>query len=247
MALDPALPVLVTGAAGGIGQAILRRLRADGRAVIGLDIAPAPAALADCPWLQCDLATLTRAADIAARLPSILGGLVHAAGAIVVGRLRDIADTDWDRLFALHVKAPHALTVAAWPRLASGSSVVFVSSISAQRATPDAAAYSATKAAQRNLAATFAVAMADDGIRVNIVCPGLIDTAMTDAMNITLATMRGESPEAVATSRSSGIPQGRPGSADEVAGAVRYLLSDDATYVTGTTLAVAGGVLAGAV
>jgi NAD(P)-dependent dehydrogenase (short-subunit alcohol dehydrogenase family) len=173
--------------------------------------------------------------------------LVHAAGAIVVRPLRDVDAADWDRLFALHVKAPHALTLAAWPRMAPGASIVFVSSISAVRATPDAAAYSATKAAQRNLAATFATAMAPDGIRVNCVCPGLIDTPMTDAMNVTLSAMRGQSVDAVAAGRAAGIPMGRAGTPEEVAASVRYLLSDDAAYVTGSTLTIAGGVWAGSV
>lgn len=240
-------PVVVTGAGGAIGRAVVERLRAQGRKVHGIDRLSPPADLQIDGWTAADLSRVTSLEEAVGLLPAKVGGVVHVAGVIVVKPLDALTAADWDLQFQLNVKVPYFLTVAARPRFVVGAAVVFVSSVSAMRATQDAAGYSATKAAQRNLAASFAADYAAAGIRVNVVCPGLIDTPMTDAMNDVLAERRAVTLDRLREQRVQPIPQGRAGTPGEVADAVAYLMSPNAAYVTGSTLTVAGGVLAGAV
>lgn len=238
-------PVLVTGAAGDIGRAIVARLRADGRPVIGADLGPAPAALADLPWIRADLSQAVGWDLLAASITGPLSGFVHVAGIVLTQPLDAIAEADWDRCFAVHVKAPFFILRSLLTRLAPGSSVVLVGTVAARRASPENLVYGATKAALASAAASLAVALAPRGIRVNVVAPGLIDTALTEATTERLAAMRGLDVATTAKARVSGIPMNRQGSPDEVAGGVAYLLSDDSSYVSGTTLTIGGGLLAG--
>jgi NAD(P)-dependent dehydrogenase (short-subunit alcohol dehydrogenase family) len=107
--------------------------------------------------------------------------------------------------------------------------------------------YAASKAGFRNLAASLALLLQPRGIRVNVVAPGLIDTPLTDALNVTLAERRGVSIDTVVADRAAQIPLGRAGSADEVADTCLYLLSRQSSYVSGSTLFSTGGVLAGVI
>lgn len=238
-------PVLVTGAAGDIGRAIVARLRADGRRIIGSDLGAAPPNLADLPWIRADLSQAAGWDLLAASVTGTLSGFVHVAGVVLTQPLEAIAEEDWDRCFAVHVKAPFFLLRSLRARFATGSSVVLVGTVAARRASPENLVYGATKAALASAAASLAVAMAPQGIRVNVVAPGLIDTALTHSTTERLAALRGHDIAATATARVAGIPMNRQGSPDEVAGGVAYLLSDDASYVTGTTLTIGGGLLAG--
>lgn len=238
---------LVTGAAGAIGQAVVRRLAADGARVIGTDRRARPSTLPAIEWIEADLAETTERARLVEAVPMPLDGLVHACGIVSTARSAEIDEAEWDRVVAVNVKAPFFLSRDLAPRLAGGASVVFVGSIAAYRGTPDAPAYAASKAALRNVAATLALDWAPRGIRVNCLAPGLVDTPMTDAMNDVLAARRGVSLESVKASRETPIPLGRAASADEIASMVAVLLSSDTAYVTGATLVGAGGLLAGAV
>lgn len=228
-------PVLVTGAAGGIGSAIAARLEAAGHDVLRTDLsAPAPGARFIAARLPDDLDTLVEA------LPARLGGIVHAAGAIHTHRA-DLIDADvFARLFAINVHAPVALTARLAARLSKGSSVVFVGSVAGLRASPSNLIYGASKAALHNAALTFAKALAPRGIRVNTVCPGLIDTELTERTDRELAAMDGVSVDQVVRRRRDAIPLGRPGTADEVAAAVHHLF-DGATFSTGSQLVLDGG------
>ncbi len=238
--------VLVTGAAGGIGAAVVAALGAAGFAVIGSD-RPGAARLDGCDWIEADLLDPDGSARLAAAITAPLAGLVHAAGLIHTQGLEEVSAEAFDRCYALHVKAPFFLTRALLPRFAPGASVVMVGSISALRASPENMAYSASKAAQRSMAASLAMAVVGRGIRVNVVAPGLIDTALTGETNHALSALRGQSVEAVWQARTGGIPMGRAGLPAEVAGLVAFLLSPAAAYITGATLPVTGGALAGSI
>lgn len=239
--------ILVTGAAGAIGQAVIRRLVADGASVIATDRKPPPAAMTALPWVVADLAEAADRARLVAAVDAPLGGLVHASGIVSTTLVEDIDPTEWDRVFRVNVTGPFFLSRDLASRLKDGSAVVFVGSIAAYRGTPDAPAYAASKAALRNVAATLALAWAARGVRVNCLAPGLVDTPMTDAMNDVLAERRGAPPDQVMTARIAPIPLQRAATPDDVAGMVAFLLSSDSAYVTGATLVGAGGLLAGSV
>lgn len=239
--------VLVTGAAGAIGQAVVRRLAADGARVIGTDLHARPATLPTAAWITADLADAGDRARVVAAVDAPLDGLVHASGIVSTALAASIDEAEWDRVFAVNVKAPFFLSRALAPRLVPGGAAVFVGSIASFRGTPDAPAYAASKAALRNVAATLALDWAPRGIRVNTVAPGLVDTPMTDAMNMVLADRRGAPPDQVMAARVAPIPLQRAATPEDVAGMVAMLLSPDCGYVTGATLVGAGGLLAGTV
>ncbi|MGO4833986.1 SDR family NAD(P)-dependent oxidoreductase, partial [Rhizobiaceae sp. 2RAB30] len=107
--------------------------------------------------------------------------------------------------------------------------------------------YAASKAGLRNLAASLAMLLEPRRMRVNVVAPGLIDTPLTDALNLRLAADRGVDVGRIELDRAAAIPMGRAGTADEVADTCLFLLSRQSSYTTGATLFATGGVLAGIV
>lgn len=232
--------VLVTGAAGGIGGAVARRLAEAGVAVVATD-------LRGDGLIEADIATEAGRAAIVAACGDRIGGIVHAAGIIDPCGWRDIDEAAFARILAVNVIAPFLLTRALLPRMAAGGSIVLLGSIAARRAAPDTAAYAASKAALSNLGATLAQALAGSGIRVNVLAPGLIDTELTRGLDDRLAVARGSTPAEMAAARQAAVPVGRAGTADEVADACLYLLSRQSSYIGGATLFATGAALAGAI
>lgn len=164
----------------------------------------------------------------------LLGGLDAMVVNVGIGLGRGLEDTDaaaWDQTFAVNLRGHFLLARAALPRLEAGSSIVFISSVAGRKPGSRMPAYDASKAGLEGLCRHVALEGARRRVRVNLVVPGLIDTPLGR-----LAT-RGRPSRA-----RSPIPLGRQGTGWEVAYATIFLISDEASYVTGQALVVDGGV-----
>jgi NAD(P)-dependent dehydrogenase (short-subunit alcohol dehydrogenase family) len=180
----------------------------------------------------CDAACVAAIAE-AARALGTLDGIASNAGFSVPGSLLEIDADTWDRVFAVHVRAPWQLARACHPMLkASRGSIVITASIAASQPTAPLGPYSPSKAAAVMLARQMALEWGPDGIRANCVSPGLIATPGTAAV-YAQAESRAQ--------REQRVPLRRIGEADEIAGAVSFLLGPDASYVNGAELLVDGG------
>ncbi|WP_338665281.1 SDR family oxidoreductase [Pararoseomonas sp. SCSIO 73927] len=243
---------VVTGAASGLGRATAEGLAREGARVLlfDRDAAGLKAAMAACPGAVAVQGDVTSAAD-QARLAEEAGRLgpvtLLATSAGTVGStapLTELAEEDWDRLFDVNVKGTWLTLRAILPlmRGAGGGAVVTFASAAGLTGSPALPAYSASKAAVVMMTRSLARVHAPEGIRVNCVCPGSIETPMLEA---TFADAPG--PEARARREAefrARHPLGRFGRAEEVAASVLFLLSDDAAFTTGIALPVDGGRLA---
>jgi NAD(P)-dependent dehydrogenase (short-subunit alcohol dehydrogenase family) len=238
---------IVTGAAGGIGAAIVARLLAEGAEVAALDRDKnALAELARAHKVHAieadllDLAAAKRA--VTDSLQSLGGGadiLIQAAGVYALAPSLAVTASDWGLNLDINLRASFFVAqavVAARADTDRGLAIVNISSTGAFRSgTGDAAlAYSASKSGLLGLTRSMAAEWARSGVRVNVVAPGVIDTSMLRLM---------DDPETGKAWVDARVPLGRIGKPEEVAAAVCFLASDDASYITGSTLVVDGGYL----
>ena len=132
--------------------------------------------------------------------------------------------------------------VTAGPRHAPGGAIVNISSFSAKVAsTVECAVYASSKAAVLSITRSFAYAFAPQGVRVNAVVPGVIDTPMQDQVIAKVAALRQTTPAELSRGRTAAIPLGRAGSPQECAGIIWFLLSPEASYMTGQAVNITGG------
>ena len=234
--------VIVTGGSSGIGHAIARAFRAAGAQVTVTGTRPSPSDydvdLDGVGYHPLDLTDLDSIEAFVASLDAV-DVLVNNAGANIPGGRDEWEPDTFGTATALNLTGPMRLTVGCQPLLAKssldgGASVISMVSASAFRTVPLVPGYAAAKAGLVNLTANLAVQWVGAGIRVNAVAPGVIDTPMTEPM--------AAFPELLAAELAR-IPAGRFGRAGEVVGAVLFLASSAASYVTGTVLVVDGGYL----
>lgn len=240
--------VLITGAATGIGQAVLELALERGLSVLALDsnpdlteryrqvdhVHPVVVNLADPEATAAVVREVTEGTDLA--------GVVNNAG---IGANAPFYETDlelWERLHNVNLRAPLVVAAAAWPRLRKpGGSIVNVSSIHGRAALPGLAAYSASKAGIEGMTRAMALDGAPHGVRANTVAPGFVRTRLwSDWLDVLDDPRRAEEEGSVRAM----IPLGRPAEPAEIAEIVWWLLSPAASYVTGATIHADGGLTA---
>jgi len=234
---------LVTGAARGIGLATARRFLDEGWRVALLDIDDAPLREAVAAFerpeatlaLHCDVSDAA-AVDAAiaglARRFGRLDALINNAGIASFAPLLATTNDEWARILAVNLTGPFLCTKAAVPLMREGGgAIVNITSISAVRASTLRSAYGTSKAGLAHLTKQLAVELASDGIRVNAVAPGPVETAMAKAVH---------TPE-IRADYHDAIPLNRYGLEEELAEAIFFLSCERSSYITGQVLAVDGG------
>lgn len=243
---------VVTGAAQGIGQAIARRLARDGYALAIVDInanalsdvqkeieelgVPALCLVADLSQLEGVETIIHRASEWGS-----LAVLVNNAGRVSTKPYLEVTEADWDAILALDLKTVFFTMQSAAKYMQAGSRIVNISSIAGRSGRADQAPYAAAKSGVISLTRSAALSFAPQGITVNAVCPGVVDTPITRRIHETRALALGITPEESLSRMLARVPLGRIETPDDVAGAVSFFCSPDAAYITGQTLNVCGG------
>jgi NAD(P)-dependent dehydrogenase (short-subunit alcohol dehydrogenase family) len=237
---------LVTGGNSGIGRAVAERLVGEGARVVVVGrnretVDATGAALgAAAHGIVADTSKLADLDRVIAATRDFGGGRLDVvfanAGVATFGPLAAMTEEAWDGTFDVNVKGVYFTVQKAVPLMRAGGAIVLNASVAAGKGNPVGSIYGASKAAVRSFGRTIAAELVERGIRVNVVSPGPVETPIFDRMM---------TPEQVAELKvawAARNPMKRFGTTDEVAAAVLFLASDDASYVTGVDLLVDGGV-----
>jgi meso-butanediol dehydrogenase/(S,S)-butanediol dehydrogenase/diacetyl reductase len=246
--------VVVTGGGHGIGRASALRFASEGARVAVVDVRgdhagqvaqECRAAGGDGRAYPADVTDPDQVAAAVEQIAAALGGIdvVHLnAGRLSAGSVLEVSLAEWQRVFAVNVTGMFLVARAVIPVMQTnpgGGAIVTTGSISGMFGEPALAAYTASKAAVVNLTRQLAIDFARDGIRVNCVCPGWVDTGFNDPQ----FEHDGLSAQDIEELIDRTVPMGRQGLPEEMAAAVAFLASADASYITGQTLLVDGGLL----
>ncbi len=241
---------LITGAAANIGAATARRFAEEGAKLLLIDRDPAIEATAaairktggESSGVVVDLSSVEEVDALTGIVEERLGGLdvlVNNAAVQRVGGVDDFSVSDWDETFAVNVRGCFLTVRALVPHLrrSDAAAIVNTSSQVGLHGAPGATAYSASKGAVIAFTKALALELAADGIRVNAICPGWVDTSFNEPA---IGMLGGH--EAHADLVRATIPLGRQARPDEIAAGTLYLASRESSYMTGQVLPVDGGV-----
>ncbi|HXL21939.1 MAG TPA: SDR family oxidoreductase [Candidatus Dormibacteraeota bacterium] len=243
---------LVTGGGSGIGKAVALAFAAEGAkvAVMGRRLEKVQEVAAevkkrggDAVAIAGDVAKAADAERAVRETVEKLGGLnvlVNNAGMLSVATVETVPEEEWDRVMTVNVKGPFLMSRAALPALrkAGGGAIVNIGSIVGLIAIKNRAAYSTSKGAVTMLTKAMALDHAHENIRVNCICPALVETELVQRL---FASADGE---AVKRERIAGFPVGRMGQPQDVAGMAVFLASEESSWVTGTAIPLDGGLSA---
>jgi NAD(P)-dependent dehydrogenase (short-subunit alcohol dehydrogenase family) len=231
---------VVTGAGSGIGRVVAQRFVDEGATVFGLDINVQNVPHGVLP-LQADISNeeqVNAAIDRATQETGQIDVLCNLAGIVVEGDILDTTCDDWERSFAINVKGVFLATRAALKNMVGAGRGVIINagSSAAHLGLPNRASYCAAKGAVEALTRQVAVAYAGTGVRCNAVTPGPVDTPLVQAF-----FNKAADPEAARAASGARVPLNRLAQPEEIANAILFLASDEASYVTGESLRVDGG------
>ena len=236
---------VVTGAASGIGRATAERLLREDVSVLGVDRDEAglhAVAEAGADVLVADLA-LPGERERVAEAAAGADYLVNAAGIIRLKPILEFTVEDWRDVFTINAESIFFLCQQIGPQLREGGAIVNLSSSSAKLATTtEACVYAASKATILSVTRSFAYALAPR-VRVNAICPGIVDTPMQEKVLDEVAPVRGISRKELEEARTRTVPLGRSSPAEECAGLIWFMLSDQSAYMTGQAINWTGGMV----
>lgn len=245
---------VVTGGAKGIGRGIVERMVADGASVVVADVdMDAARSLAEdlgsaCVAVETDVrdeAALAAAVDECVRRFGRLDVMVNNAGIIAIAPITETNAASWERILSINVVGTALGTKVAARRLiaAGGGSIINASSGGGRHGAANLSQYCATKAAIIMLSQSAAIELAPHGIRVNCYTPGHIMTPLWDGILSGLVARTGRTEQDILDGFLATVPAGRFGTPADVAAAVSWLASEDASYVSGQCIAMNGAEL----
>ncbi len=245
---SPARPrrAIVTGAGSGIGKAVALRLLREGVSVLAVDIDAAKLAELDgknCSTMSGDLSDPEARKKLA---DAAVGAdyLVNSHGIICIRSIFDVTVEDWRRVQTVNAESIFFLCQQIGPVLRAGGAIVNLSSSSSKLATTtEVAAYAASKTTILSITRSFAYALAKRHVRVNAICPGIIETPMQASVLAEVSALRQTDVASIEAARHATVPLGRAATADECAGAIWFLLSDESAYMTGQAVNFTGGLV----
>ena len=222
---------VVTGSASGIGAAICAALELDAFAVDGWDVASTP---------PVDVTDERSVASAATRSPE-LDAVVLAAGVSRMARLVDTTTASWNEQIGVNAFGVFNCLRALVPRMRRGGAIVVVSSVAGLSGAENLSVYCASKFATIGLVQSLAVELGPTGVRVNAVCPMYVRTPMQERELAWEAGLLGVTPDDVMRGYVEATPIGRVAEPGEIADVVKFLVSADSRYMTGSSVTVSGG------